>query len=128
MAAEAAQTAAAPPPELEQAHAAPPIDDAAWQRTEGYLAGLAEALAKRNPDALLLIQATAPWDPDIAARLGEIAARHEHIEYLPLEAVAALPEGERRLAYDGHWSRRVHELAAEALFERLKTRLPAAAP
>lgn len=115
LAAQAAPAAAPVAAPLEQAHAAPPIGVAEWERTSGYLREFADALTSWKPTARLVLQASSPWDTAIAEQLRGIAAGHPAISYVPLDALAALPESERRLPYDGHWSRRAHELVAEAL-------------
>jgi len=114
--------AAAP---FEQAHAAPPIGAAEWERTAGYLREFADALTEWKPTARLVLQASSPWDAAIAAQLRGIAEGHPAIHYLPLDALVELPESERRLPYDGHWSGRAHELVAEALQAHLAPLLTA---
>lgn len=117
------QEARATAEQAQPAAFAPPISDAQWQRTEGYLKDFMTAWRAKQPKARLLIQSTDPLNPDIRARLDAFADNIPGIEHVDLHPAASnLTLAERRLPYDGHWSPAMHNLSAEALSEALLTK------
>ena len=91
-----------------------------WSRTEGYIQEFMGQLAEKESDAQLFIQATRPsW-----ATLREPLQSLEdggRIHYVDLEPyVETLTEPQRRLPYDGHWSREMHKGSARALLDALR--------
>lgn len=102
------------------AHAAPPISDTQWQRTEKTLADFVSAWRQKNPQARLLVQCTTPCDPAITAKLKEIATRIEGAAYIDIAPAAeSLPPAQRRLPFDGHWSPAMHRISGTAVADAI---------
>lgn len=95
------------------------ITEAEWQRTLGYIQEFHRDFLKFNPGGILLVQATAPLQEDIRARLISLS-NGGNLLYVDLhEEVARLAPSERRLPYDGHWSPKVHSISAEHLYRTI---------
>lgn len=95
------------------------IPNEAWRATLATLRDFHRDFLEFNAEGVLLIQATAPWDERIRARLSSIA-NGENLVYVDLaDEARELSPSERRLPYDAHWSERMHSISAERLFETI---------
>ena len=94
-----------------------------WQETLEIIKDFHLDFIRFRPNGLRLLQATAPWDETIRDRLRSIANGKDLLYVDLYEETRHLPETERRLPYDPHWSARMHELAARALYEVLVERM-----
>lgn len=93
-----------------------------WRRTSKLIKTFQQDFLAFNPEGLLLILATDPQNPDIQTHLLSLDDGNT-LFYIDLNpAVRDIPEAERTLPYDGHWSRLMHQLAAENVFDFLKER------
>lgn len=98
---------------------APNIPDELWQRTERYIDEAFTSLRASRADVKLFVQATDPLNADIRRHLISIASEVEGT-YVDLAPVASsMPEPERRLTFDGHWSPKMHATSADVLLEQL---------
>jgi hypothetical protein len=118
-----AGAAAAPEPATPSPPATPqpPAELPEWPHTEEALRAFMDLWRQQKPGARLIVQSTLPWDEAMSSRLREIASRIPGVEYLDLAPEAArIPEGERRLPYDGHWSAAMHRVSGEAIARALQ--------
>ncbi len=95
------------------------IPEDLWRQSLQRLREFHASLLKYNPNAVLIVQATSPTSADVRAHLSSLD-NGTSLCYVDLGGpVSALPVKERRLPHDPHWSARVHELSARALYERI---------
>jgi hypothetical protein len=91
------------------------ITGAQWARSLEEIREFRDAFLSFNPRGIVLVQATAPWQEDIRARLSGLSNGRD-LFYIDLfEATASLAAKDRRLPYDGHWSALMHTASARAL-------------
>jgi hypothetical protein len=107
----------APQPDPQTASIIPPEE---WEKTRRKIAGFHRDFQAFNPDGRLIVLAAAPWEEDIRDGLAPLG-REEALDYLDLhDESRVLPEPDRRLPWDGHWSYAMHELVADRLSELLR--------
>ena len=95
------------------------ITDDEWQRTIQYISDFHQDFIAHNPDGLLLVQATAPWDPRVRTYLGSLS-NGTSLHYVDLyDDAISLKSEDRRLPYDGHWSKNMHTISARNIYDLL---------
>ena len=95
------------------------IPDDLWRQSLQHLRDFHAALLRRNPNAVLLIQATSPTSANVRDKLSALD-NGKNLFYIDLTGpVSALPVPERRLPHDPHWSAKVQEISARALYDRI---------
>lgn len=91
------------------------ISEADWNKTLSRILNFYHDFKEFNPKGIMLIQATAPWNNNIREHL-KIISNNNDLHYVDLyEDTIIIPELERRLKYDGHWSKKIHQISAEEL-------------
>jgi hypothetical protein len=96
------------------------ISEEEWKRSLEALERLGARLGSQNPKNLLMVQASAPWELEIQEHLAPLA-KNDHIVYVDLYDMSkALPDTERQLPYDGHWSRKMHAISAMKLADAIR--------
>lgn len=95
------------------------ITDDQWQSTHEIFQDFAEAFRTYNPNGRVLLQSAAPQNTEINARLQELAGDLGWTFVDMYDAVKDLPPDALRLPYDGHWSKRLHHISAQHLFDAL---------
>jgi hypothetical protein len=99
------------------------ITEEEWNKTLGYLKSFHEDFLRFNPNGILLIQASSPWNNDIRKYLSSIS-NGESLIYVDLyNETISLPVEQRQLPYDGHWGREMHKISAKKLYEMLETNM-----
>jgi hypothetical protein len=101
------------------------ISSEAWSRSLNNLQVLHDEFLRFNPRGIVLLQASAPWDSSIRSRLAGLDNGQTLIFVDLHDATVALSPEERRLPHDGHWSRRVHQISADALYRLVRENTPA---
>ena len=95
------------------------IPEDLWKLSLQRLRDFHAALLGRNPNAVMLIQASSPTSADVRSHLSALD-NGKNLFYVDLsESVNSLPLAERRLPHDPHWSAKVHEISAHALYDRI---------
>ncbi len=90
-----------------------------WKRTLHEIRSFAADFHQFNPDDILLIQASAPWQDDIRRNLMTLS--DGNTQYIDLyDRTASLTADERRQPHDGHWSPLVHSIAAAEIFRAIE--------
>lgn len=103
------------------------ITGAEWTRSIEAIREFRNAFRAFNPRGIVLVQATAPWQADITANLSKVANGSD-LFYIDLSgATASIPQEDRRLPYDGHWSPLVHSISAREIGNFILGRMPTAA-
>ncbi len=98
------------------------ITEKEWNKTLNYLKDFHKDFIEFNPHGLLLIQASAPWNTDIRDHLKSIS-NDSNLIYVDLyEETISIPEIQRRLPHDGHWSERIHFISAINLHNIISNR------
>lgn len=90
-----------------------------WERSLRAIKGFYEDFRSFNPDGVLLVQATAPWNEGIRERLITLKSGKSLIYVDMFEETSELSSDERKLPFDGHWSPKVHSISAKKLFETI---------
>jgi hypothetical protein len=98
------------------------ITDLEWQRSLQEIAELFRMFIAYNPNGLMILQSTAPWETNMADHLRTITNGKNFIFLDLFDDAQKLPQADRRLFFDEHWSAKVHTLVAEKLFEVLRPR------
>ena len=101
------------------------ISERQWSRTLRAVTDFHAKYLARNPDGILLVQPSAPWNDDIRDHLRSIANGRNLIFVDLYPEAGSIPESERSLSYDDHWSRRMQEISAQKLFEAIRNLEPA---
>ncbi len=95
------------------------ISEDLWRQTLGHLRDLHAALLRHNPNCVLLVQASSPTSENVRSHLSSLG-NGKNLFYVDLSGpVGALPVAERRLPHDPHWSAKVQEISAGALYARI---------
>ncbi|MCX5752953.1 MAG: SGNH/GDSL hydrolase family protein [Candidatus Krumholzibacteria bacterium] len=102
-----------------EAQSAQIITDAEWERSLEAIREFRDAFLSFNRRGIVLVQATAPWQEDIRARLAGLTNGRDLFFIDLFEAAASIPPKDRRLPYDGHWSPLMHSISARALGESI---------
>lgn len=96
------------------------VTDSDWEATYGYIRGFHQDFLAFNPDGVLLLQASAPWQADIRERLNAMA-NGETLIYVDLyDDTSQLTPEKRGMPHDGHWSPKMHAISAKNLFETIQ--------
>ena len=96
------------------------IPQAYWDKTAQYVRDFHAAFLKFNPQGVLLLQAGNPTNADIRKHLRALG-NGANLIYVDLaEAVSRIPPEQRRLPYDGHWSRKMHAISAQHLYDAIR--------
>lgn len=90
-----------------------------WRETLEIILGFHRDYMAFNPHGLMLVQATAPWDPVIREKLKSIENGKDLLYVDLYDDTKGIPAPERRLPYDPHWSEKIHELSAEGLYKMI---------
>jgi hypothetical protein len=91
------------------------ISETDWNITLSRLLNFYHDFKEFNHKGIMLILATAPWDNNIRENLKTITNNIDR-HYVDLyEDTIIIPEQERRLKHDGHWSKKIHQISAEKL-------------
>ena len=99
------------------------IPEDLWRQTLQRLRDFHAALLRHNPNGVLLVQASSPTSADVRRHLSMLD-NGSSLVYVDLSGpVNALPVAERRLTYDPHWSVKVQEISARALYGNI-SRVP----
>jgi hypothetical protein len=110
-----------------EAQSAQIITDAEWERSLEAIRKFRDDFLAFNGRGIVLVQATAPWQEDIRARLSGLTNGRD-LFYVDLyEETVSIPHRDRRLPYDGHWSPLMHSISARALGRFILGRTPEAA-
>ena len=91
------------------------ITDAEWERSLEAIRAFRDAFTAFNPAGVVAVQATAPWQEDIRARLSGLTNGKDLFFVDLFNDTISIPREDRRLPYDGHWSPRMHAISARAL-------------
>jgi hypothetical protein len=95
------------------------IPEDQWQKSLQRLRDFHAALLRQNPSAVLLVQASSPTSTDVRSHLSGLD-NGKSLFYIDLSGpVGALSVPERRLTHDPHWSAKVQEISAQALYDRI---------
>jgi hypothetical protein len=95
------------------------IPEPMWAQSLQHLRDFHAAFLRHNPNGILLVQASAPTSADVRSHLS-LLDNGKNLLYIDLSAaVSSVPVAERRLPHDPHWSAKVHEISAHALYERI---------
>jgi len=95
------------------------IPEEQWQQTLQRVRDFHAALLQRNPNAVLLVQASSPTSENVRSHLATLD-NGKNLFYIDLSGpVGALPVAERRLPHDPHWSAKVQDISANALYDRI---------
>lgn len=90
-----------------------------FNRTIQYIKNFHRDFLRFNPDGVLLIQTTAPWDTNIREHLKRISNGKDLIYVDLYEATVSLPAEQRRLEHDAHWGKNVHSISADYLHKNV---------
>ena len=89
-----------------------------WDNTGAYILRLAAILESVNPQACLLLMASAPEDKQVRSTLEQLSEKSGHLFYIDLlPYISDIPKRDRVMPWDGHWSAAVHKAAARAVLE-----------
>jgi hypothetical protein len=95
------------------------ISEDLWEQSLQHIRDLHMAFLRFNPNGVLLVQASSPTSPDVRSHLSTLA-NGKDLLYVDLsESASAIPAKERRLPHDPHWSSKMQDVSARALYEIL---------
>jgi len=90
-----------------------------WRKTREYITDFHEAFIRFNPDGILIVQATIPWNIEIRKNLSSLS-NGKNLIYLDLfDETVGLSDKQRHLSYDSHWSEKLHSISAGKLYETI---------
>ncbi|MFA6292707.1 MAG: GDSL-type esterase/lipase family protein [Victivallales bacterium] len=92
------------------------IDDQ-WTGIAKNIRKFSDDFLKFNPKGIFIVEASSPWDENIREHLA-LTADGKGIFYLDVyEDTVKIPDTERTMPHDGHWSPKVHAIFADKLAE-----------
>jgi hypothetical protein len=95
------------------------IPEELWGKSLQRIRDFHAAFLKFNPNGALLLQATSPTSTDMSIHLSQLD-NDKNLLYVDLGGqVSNLPLTERRLPHDPHWSEKVQEISARALYDKI---------
>lgn len=104
------------------AQSAGAMSEQEWDRSLDLLRAFHKDFLAFKPSGKMILLATNPEDPEIRRRLGSLD-QGDTLRYLDLyAAIAPLKPEDRVLPYDRHWSKQVHRIVAEELYQFLMER------
>ncbi len=75
---------------------------------------------KFNPDGALIVEASSPWDENIRSHLVPLADGKSIFYLDAYEDTVKIPDDERKMPHDGHWSPKIHSIFANRLAEMIE--------
>lgn len=95
------------------------ITDDQWRRTLQIIKDFHEDFLAYNPDGVLIVQSTNPSQQDIRNHLS-LLTNGSNLFYVDMkDEVTSLSREDMVLPHDGHWSRRMHMIYAQALYRTI---------
>jgi len=99
------------------------ISDKDWERTLGSIHEFQKKFIEFNSEGILFVAATSPWKSNIRKKLLTLN-NDKNIYYLDLfNETINLTDDQRRLPYDGHWSKIIHKKFAKTINDKIKENL-----
>ena len=95
------------------------ISEVEWKLSLERIRKFHQKFLDFNPNGILFIQATSPWHEDTRSHLKQLSNGGNLIYVDLYDATSSLNSQQRRLPHDEHWSERIHDIAAQAIFEAL---------
>ncbi len=95
------------------------IDDQ-WSGIAKNIRKFNDDFVKFNPKGIFIVEASSPWDENIRDHLAR-SADGKSIFYLDAyEDTVKIPDTERSMPHDGHWSPKIHAIFADKLAELIE--------
>ena len=95
------------------------IDDQ-WSGLAENIRKFHDDFLKFNPKGIFVVEASAPWDENIRSHLAPLADG-KSIFYLDVyEDTVKIPDAERKMPHDNHWSPKIHAIFADKLDEMIE--------
>lgn len=95
------------------------IPDHLWPTTRQAIVDFHAELKRFNPDAVLLIQASAPTSHDIRNRLKSLDNGNDLLYVDMHDTASKMTLEQRRLTFDPHWSPAMQEVSAQHLSDEI---------
>jgi len=91
-----------------------------WSQTLDHIESFYRDFLEINPRGLFFVQASASWNTDIREHLERISNGKSSIYVDLYDETILLSDEERRTPHDGHWSKRIHVISGDKLYDAIR--------